>query len=847
MKLSSSYASIARGVSQQVAAQRLDGQHAEQVNLVSDPVIGLVRRRGSEYRTEVGVPNGSIPGYTDYMKSMRNFDFRKQGVQYTMLYPTSGRPAANVAQAFCYNKEDRKFMPVVFTNDNTRHLMGAGINKVAQVGDILVMALKGHWTTYSTGTDNVETNSAGTLWVRSGAYQRRYRVLAKLRDGSTLSAEYTTPSASYPATLDTSDIPYDDPAYTKKVNDRVNAYNSAVTAWMTTAAAQVQPSYIAAKLQEQINTWPATSTILFETNHIGFINENVVSLSFTDGGDGTSVKSLWREVASVNDLPYGSLSGKVVAIRPTDGAEVFYMQCTTIDTGYGWGKATWKEYTQQNVTPGFMFLIATVSAGTLVIGDSPEAINAYTGMSLPRIGGRLVGDPNTSPLPNFYGKEITYLGNFQDRLVVISGSIINMSRTGDYFNFFRTSVLTVKDDDPVEAYALGADDDIIRHSVFFDKSMVLFGERQQYTIDGRVPITPGTSTVIQSSAHEDATDAAPVSRGELVFFAKRREDLTKINQIEIGDVQDTSRVTEVSLQLYDYIGGKPVQLLSVTNPDMLFVRSTQDYNSIVTFRYLDKGSERLLDSWSRWSYSTRLGPIVGMSPFEDQIILFHYRYNSVRNTWHVVVTSQSLLTQVDDQPYLDCRMPLQTDTDALTNDAECCVAVDNTNKKAYLQGERKAVSLIPWNPSIPWADYHKGFIRLQADYPDLSTLSCWYGWEYEAFVELTSPYRRDQNGVAITTGRLTISRIDVSYRDTAGLMGITFTDRGEKVVLDFNGRLLGSASSAYPLNLATSSVPMFIGRESREYRLRLLAKDWRPFTLTTVEWTGQYFYNARRG
>lgn len=843
MKLSGSYASIARGVSQQVAAQRLDGQHAEQTNLVSDPVIGLVRRRGSDFQASDFISYGSYTNFGEYLKSMRNFDFRKTGVQYTLMYPTAPRVAAGTEHLMCYNKEAKSFLPIVPTTQFVRDAIGNGVNKVTQVGDLLIMAVKGQGTTYSNTGDLVAGNPYGILWVRNGNYQRTYRVIAKMDDGSTREATFTTPSASYPGTLDTSDIPYDNPNYTKLVNDRVNAYNSAVTAWMTTAAAQVQPAYIAGQLAAQIATWGDTGVHVFETNHIGFENWHVKSISFTDGGDGTSVKSVWREVNKVEDLPYGAPDGKVVKIRPNDGEDAYYMQAEV--TNGGWGKATWREAAQMITTPTFMFLMATVSAGTLVVASTPAELNAATGMSVPNFSPRIAGDVNTSPMPNFLGKEVTYVGNFQDRLVVVAGSIINMSRTGDYFNFFRTSVLTVKDDDPVEVYALGADDDIIRHSVFFDKSIVFFGERQQYTIDGRVPITPGTTTVIQSSAHEDATDAAPVSRGELVFFAKRREDLTKINQIEVGDVQDTSRVTEVSLQLYDYIGGRPVQLLAVTNPDMLLVRSTKSYNDIMIFRYLDRGAERLLDSWSRWEYHVDLGPVIGMSSYEDQIILFHHYVNRTTGRVYVVACSQSLLTQVDDLPYLDCRV--QADMLAVEpfgNEGSIAVAVGQTHAKAYLQGEYNALSTAA--PPSPAHTYHVGLHKLQADYPDLTSNQAYYGFPFRAHVELTSPYRRDQNGVAVTTGRLTISRVDVSYRDTAGMQAIMATERGVTKQLDFNGRLLGSASSEYPLNLATSSVPIFIGRESREYRLSLWAQDWRPFTLTTVEWTGQYFYNARR-
>lgn len=830
MKISSSYASISRGVSQQVPQQRLDGQHEEQVNLVSDPVIGLVRRRGSKVQTYLEMAPTATK---EYLRSLRNFDFRVDGVQYSLLFPTDHSPNPIIE---CYHKEGRSFLPVTVVGGATAYL-SMGLHKVTQVGDLLVMAVKGVQTTFTRSADMVNTgwnSSVATVWVRAGNYSRTYSVRIRMPDGTTKVSSYTTPSANYPGTLDTSDISFDSPNYTKLVNDRVNAYNSAVTAWLSQAAGQVSPKYIADQLAAQIVTAGYVASV-FEDNHIYFHAPDAASVTATDGGSGEALKAVWRSVEAVSDLPYGTHDGKRVEVRPNNGDDVFYMKAS-VDGG-GLGPARWTECPKIDVVPGFMFLMGMVKDGRLYVADSPEALNAAAGTNVPAISHRAAGDADSAPEPVFFGKEINYVGMFQDRLVVCHGSVITMSQVGDYFNFFRPSVLTVRDSDTVEVYALGADDDIIRHSVFFDKSIVFFGERQQYTLDGRAPISPGTTTVIQSSAHEDATDAQPVSRGELVFFAKRREDLTKVNQIEIGDVQDTSRVTEVSLQLADYIKGTPIQLLGVTNPDMLLLRSTGDYSTITTYRYLDQSNERLLDSWSKWTYNKAMGDIVAMGGYEDQILIFHAM--PVAGRYHILVTSQSLLTQVDDEPYLDAAVPLSVVTgspfwQALAD--HLYVAVGDDEQEGYLHGEK----LLEDGVRVGWN-------ALKADYPNLTEDQVTVGVMFEAFVVLTSPFRRDHNKVAITNGRLTISRVDLSYRDTPGMDAYVLSNRGIAHPLDFNGRLLGSASSVFRYTLATSSVPVFIGRESREYSLKVQAKDWRPFTLTAVEWTGQYFYNARRG
>lgn len=848
MKLSGSYSSIARGVSQQVPQQRVDGQHAAQVNMVSDPVVGVARRKGSLAKalfTEV-----QLSEQTPY----RNFDFIQGDYHYSLLYPTQSTPAVPVQKAYVLvNRSTMQHYPVRAVGAGAGLALTAlqsGLTAVTQANDILVMSGNYQPKAYTESENLVTQQRVGVAWVRAGNFNRKYSLKVSYTLNGVaglIDASYTTPSATYPGALDTSDLDYTAQDYTKQVNDRVNAYQSATTQWLTTAAEQSTPAYIANELVQAVNnalTGLGVTTVtayLVSTNHVAIFEHGtqvIRNVSLSDGGDGSAVRSVWQEVKSLDELPYAANHNMVVAVRPNDGADAFYMRAEVKvpDSGAGvWGQAQWVEYTQSVVTPTNMFLIGVIHNSELLVSHDPADLNAaITGLNLPMYGRRRAGDDDTVPIPVFFTRPITYLGTFQDRLVVGTDNTLAMSAPGDYFNFFRPSVLTVKDNDAIEVTAVGAEDDAIRHSVLFDRSIVFFGDRQQYTIDGRNSVTPSTTSVIQSSAHEDATDAPPVSRGELVFFAKRREGMTKVHQMEMGDMQDTSRTQEISLQLSDFIKGRPVQLLAVTNPDMLLIRSTGDPYGMSVFRYLDRANERLLDSWSRWEYSPDLGYIIGMSAFEDQVLIYHSQGT------RLLITSQPLMTEVSERPYLDGSSQYGT---AIANQFRdvlpYAVAAAASAGEAYLHGEPRLDSNLGTRDST-------GYTQLKLDFPNLQDSDIYVGVPFEAYLTLTSPFKRDDNGIAITTGRLTVGRVDVSYRDTVGLRGIIHTRTGDKQVLNFNGKLLGTQSSTFEYRLGTSSIPCFIGRESREYTLTLKAQDWKPFTLTAVEWTGQYFYNARR-
>ena len=87
-KVSGSYKSLIRGVSEQVPEERLPGQHAAQDNTLSDPVRGLIRRQGSLLVNETAVQHTTAD---DLAASYRGEDIKIEDRELTVLLR---RPAA---------------------------------------------------------------------------------------------------------------------------------------------------------------------------------------------------------------------------------------------------------------------------------------------------------------------------------------------------------------------------------------------------------------------------------------------------------------------------------------------------------------------------------------------------------------------------------------------------------------------------------------------------------------------------------------------------------------------------------------------------------------------------------
>lgn len=902
-KLSGAYSSLSRGVSQQPSESRLEGQHEAQINMLSDPVYGLSRRRGTvvEHSVLCNV-TGSIPEGS----ATREF-FRQTQVHNVVLGTsrlsviTTKHPrilddpayasASFVTQGFLQvfardatsgDKDTGGYTNVIIPPASSTAVAAAlsrGISSVTSVGRYLLLAPNGKTpgaTNYNSWTESTNKSRA-VVWIRGGAYNREYK-LGVTMGGVTYQVSYTTPSASYPGTLNTSDIPFSDAEYTKKVNDRVNAYNSAVTAWIGTAGAAIQPSQIAYKLVLALDAaTPGTLYCGANDGTVYITAPDLQNVTASDSGDDTLVRTVYQTVKSIDQLSAYHWPNKITRIQAKPGEPEYYMKAIPEGDAGVVGRVRWEETTAETTYQAFPFLIGTTfpEAGSdiLYLAESPAALKAGVGglgvhiAALPELGQRLAGDISTSPVPHWAGKEITHMTTFQDRLVICSNNVVSMSGVGDYFNFYRRSALTVLDDDPVEVYALGAETDVLRHSIVFDKSLLVFGDRQQYSIDGRVPVTPATTTIIQSGAVSGATDCAPVANGDLVFFAKRREQSSSLYQIEIGEVADTSNSSPVDLQLDDYLKGFARELLSIDRPNMVLARFSGSPKSIFVFHYLDRGRERLLDSWSRLDYPD---DILGMVWEKDRLLIFMYEQaitvGGVEYTgkngdwgWYTVVT-QSMLSAPPDFPYLDYIRP----------EVEC-FPDDNDgprHRSRHWHDQPFLVTAVK-QPSRYYLHGHvpgpAGKAALTADFPDLDPNDLVVGLPYDSYVTLTSPYKRDSNDIAITDGRLTVNRLTVHYKTSGGFTAKTttrygivptvvpfnwaseVTPYGVKTSLKFNGRILGVTDNLIGVQpVSTGRLPVFVGRDSREYSMTLGANSWMPLTITSVQWEGQWFYNVRR-
>ena len=840
-KETGSFESLIRGVSEQVPHDRFIGQHWTQDNMVSDPVRGLARRQGSVMQTEK-VATGVVYDAATLadLANFKEFTFFINSVEYTLMYRPGTKVVGSSAPGIiCYNKDTNVILDVLAHAADSAGVITAldgGVSALTNVAKYMFLAPNNRFPDY-TQVDNVAAGK-GILagWVRIGHYSRTYSVSFIQLSGAKVTATYTTPSSYYQGVLDTSDIPAGASDYQKQVNDRVYAYQTAVNQWIGTASAAIQPQNIALQLAIALNLAAGTTIALQHGSHVVGIGA-WQGIEMDDGGDGTSVKGVGQEVETTNDLTPIHYPGKHVRIRPRQGTKdgVYYVKAVPKDGLYDgvYKEVSWQEAPGITVTPGFMMLCAEIIGNNFYIATNFTSLGTVSGDANQQgWSPSSSGDFDSQALPQLFGKKITYLGNFQDRLMIVSGSTVAMSRSGDYVNFFRQSALTLPPDDPIEAFAQGSQGDTITDGVLMDRTMILFGKRQHYAMDGRNAITPTSAYIATQQAYEDSNICPPVGNGNYVFFCQSRDNRLTVQQMQTGDYADSFRSFEITSQLDGYLHGTPKQIVALTSPSMLAIRTTTNLNGFWVFSYLDSADQtkRLYDSWSKWSFNSALGGFVGLSSHGGDILSLTLR-NTAGGAWWVV-DRFSRGANLSTNPYIDSIRSYSNTTGTIRpgwiNEADAIIAYGALGGQYKLLGQ-------------PLINYQALFDAT----PTTPTSAAMMGTLYESSFEPTSPFIRDSKEKAILDCTLTLGSYNLTLSKSAAVRGYlrgVMQDVSEEVeVLDWIYR----PSGAWVLNTQQvadiAAVEVDIQQEIREFRLRLASRNWLPLTFSSIEWTGQFF------
>lgn len=537
----SSYKSLLQGVSQQIARERQPGQVTAQENMLSDAVTNVRRRPGAEYRFSMAGSGAT----SDNIKAL-----------YTDIAGTSIHVVINTSTG-TVQVMDKTYAVLASLSDPYLIAVDSKSVRVATVGDEVFMLNKEKQPTTAGASTGLAPEKRGMFYVAAGAFSKAYVVTVKTSLGTT-TATYNTPTGA-----GAGDAALATPVYI--ATQLMNALAPNMAALGITLYNQIE------------------SYVYFEANS-----------SATDLTVNSSTGSAYI-IASKDS--YFTVTGNLPA-QLTANADGWIVRVGDIKTPqyykYSSARTAWLESgdwaSPTSITNMPLSLIRTGSVWSL---DN----SAYEG--------RLAGDDISNPAPRFIDHAITGIGSFQGRLVLLSGPQVIMSASGKPRRFYRSTVTSVLDSDPIGVGASANTSADYEYAVPFQKDLLLFSAKYQALVpSGNTAVTPRTATCVLTSTYSADMTSSPVTLGRtLMYPTPRSEDFFGVLEMVPSSQVDSQYVsTDSTSHLPKYMGGKCRFSVSSSTAGIVLFAPSGDTHSLVVHEYLWDGEQKIQQAWHRWTF-----------------------------------------------------------------------------------------------------------------------------------------------------------------------------------------------------------------------------------------------------
>ena len=326
-------------------------------------------------------------------------------------------------------------------------------------------------------------------------------------------------------------------------------------------------------------------------------------ISAFDSKSGSALGVIYKEVDSISDLPTIAPNDFKVKVRGSaeDNEDDFYVKFETDSGGSDISNGGWVE------DVGFDEF-TTLNNTTLPYKLVNTAENTFN-LSAATWNTKQVGDSDSNPFPSFFSgttttgdRKISNMFFFKNRLGFLSEGSIIMSEAGEYFNFFRTTVRSLLDSDPIDINVASKRVTKLSSAVGFQENLILFGERGQFVLRGGDLLTPKTVSVTPITNYDSDTSTTPLELGSYLYFPFTRGNFTGLREFTVNASTDNYDSAEVTSHVPQYIPANILDIAGSTAENVICLVSSSDTKDMYIYKYYWEGNQKVLSSWSKFTF-----------------------------------------------------------------------------------------------------------------------------------------------------------------------------------------------------------------------------------------------------
>tara|TARA_Y100000401_G_scaffold15553_1_gene10569 strand:- start:9564 stop:12065 length:2502 start_codon:yes stop_codon:yes gene_type:complete len=598
--INTSLANLVQGVSQQPDTLRFDGQCEEQINALSSVSDGLKKRPNTRYLTNLissAIADGAFVHFINRDKNEKYVLIINNNV--AQVFNILNFASVTTTGSTTYSSSDYLYVP---SGTKPKDVL-----KALTVGDttfILNTSVDVDRTSTKSAshTSSAATNKA-LVFIKQGDFKSRYNI--KIKHGSnTIKASYGSGDAAGSGTGQ--GVNSQAGLIAKKLRDALNTSLGEVTGHGFTLGDVEGIGTGAGEtiVADDYDTGGTPSRYLYPLFEISRADGTAFEITVSDSKSGTALGVAYKEVGSITDLPTVAPNGFKIKVRgdAEAGEDDYFVKFVTNDgstTGVsdgGWVEDIgFDEYTQ---------LLNTTLPHKLVNSSANTfALSACTWTT------RQVGEDETNPFPSFFNgtvttgdRKISDIFFFKNRLGFLSEGSVIMSEAGEYFNFFRTTVRSLLDSDPIDVNVASKRVTKLSSAVAFQENLILFGERGQFVLRGGDLLTPKTVSISPITNYDNDTSTPPLELGSYLYFPFNRGSFTGIREFTVNTSTDNYDSIEITSHVPQYIPSSVLDMAGSTAENLICVVSSSDAKSIYTYKYYWEGNQKVLSSWSKFTF-----------------------------------------------------------------------------------------------------------------------------------------------------------------------------------------------------------------------------------------------------
>lgn len=262
---------------------------------------------------------------------------------------------------------------------------------------------------------------------------------------------------------------------------------------------------------------------------------------------------------------------------------------------------------------------------------------------------RTVGDEVSIEEPSFIGKEISTIFFHKNRLGMLTKDSIVLSETGEYGNYFGTTVQSLPDDDPIDILVATTDVTVLRDAVSAANTLILFSDDAQFTLNSLEGVlTPSNANVSTVSSYTYSDSVSPTSIGNKVYFISESGGCSHLFAYRLAEGLQSTEAQSLTDHIPSYIPSGITSIVGHSVLGYIFMRSYEDRKKVYVLSTATKDNKDIQNAFHKWEFTRET---LGLHIINNKLYILFFDKDSKEVSFGSI--SLEVPSKISDISYID--------------------------------------------------------------------------------------------------------------------------------------------------------------------------------------------------